>query len=195
MKKQKHNGMHSLLAVIALMLAASIYASCSSDDDAWDSSSLGELGTMADGTLDRSGEGGGTVYFVGEPLLYGVKGIEGLEIMNTSFVNIRLTWIRGYTGNIRKHHSDIYATITDGGDEGISKDTICNLYPCSHRYYLRGATGEWTPHDSMKVSVSYLHEVQNKYGTYHTYFRTYTTYFSLNELGCVIDTMPLPDIP
>ena len=56
MKKQKHNGMHSLLAVIALMLAVTIYASCSSDDDAWDSSSLGELGTMAKGTRAASGE-------------------------------------------------------------------------------------------------------------------------------------------
>ncbi len=49
MNKKKQNGMYGLLAVIALMLAATIYASCSSDDDAWDSSSLGELGTMADG--------------------------------------------------------------------------------------------------------------------------------------------------
>ncbi|MCQ2112412.1 MAG: hypothetical protein MJY95_03610 [Bacteroidaceae bacterium] len=56
--KKKQNGMYGLLAVIALMLAASIYASCSSDDDTWDSSSLGELETMAEGEMNIGGESG-----------------------------------------------------------------------------------------------------------------------------------------
>ena len=54
-KKKRLFGMHSLLAVIALMLAASIYASCSSDDDDYDNGWV-ELETMAKGTRAASGE-------------------------------------------------------------------------------------------------------------------------------------------
>ena len=55
--KKKQNGMYGLLAVIALMLAASIYASCSSEDDDYDNGWV-ELETMARGTRAGNGEGG-----------------------------------------------------------------------------------------------------------------------------------------
>ena len=55
--KMKQNGMYGLLAVIALMLAASIYASCSSDDDDYDNGWV-ELETMARGTRAGNGETG-----------------------------------------------------------------------------------------------------------------------------------------
>ena len=53
--KKKQNGMYDLLAVIVLMLAASIYASCSSEDDDYDNGWV-ELETMARGTRAASGE-------------------------------------------------------------------------------------------------------------------------------------------
>ena len=56
-KKKSLFGMHSLLAVIALMLAVTIYASCSSDDDDYDNGWV-ELGTKSKGTRGVNGEGG-----------------------------------------------------------------------------------------------------------------------------------------
>ena len=93
-KKKSLFGMHSLLAVIALMLAASIYASCSSDDDDYDNGWV-ELETMARGTRSVNGENyvvaiiGGTV-----------SGQENIEGVNDDFyVSVDFSW----------HSSDHYS--------------------------------------------------------------------------------------
>ena len=53
--KKKQNGMYGLLAVIALMLVITIYASCSSEDDDYDNGWV-ELGTMSKSTRSAGGE-------------------------------------------------------------------------------------------------------------------------------------------
>ena len=184
--KQKHNGMYGLLAVIALMLAVTIYASCSSDDDAWDSSSLGELGTMADGTLDRSGEGGGTAIYVGiyvqrnlatyNNLSFNDK-IEGADTPQCQG-NFRIEWTKGYTGNLYQPRSAVYIspnicpnTITFTKQGHLARyDTVCT-------YIYRTSYGLWNINEEIE-----MHSIFDYQKVFRENNHPKNTYYGIVEL-------------
>ena len=161
MNKKKQNGMYGLLAVIALMLAVTIYASCSSEDDTWDSSSLGELGTMADGTLDRSGEGGGTVYFVGMYIPANIATLTMEPLMAPSYVvDLTIGWHEGYTGNIILPYCNpyvLYSPYNERDTVTLNDSAFFDISPIS-------ASASWDQNN--KLTMTYV---------YKAYFKNDTT--------------------
>ncbi|MCQ2113267.1 MAG: hypothetical protein MJY95_08010 [Bacteroidaceae bacterium] len=187
MKKQKHNGMHSLLAVIALMLAVTIYASCSSDDDAWDSSSLGELGTMADGTLDRSGESGGTVYFVGEPVISGNYFDSRVEFMNNCYCDFSISWGHGFTGNTQKPRSYVSVNKSPCNEYEYIDTLFPNGLYYKHQYTVIDSWAEWTPNNCIKLTFRY-HDIIFSQSPPITRIKVFNKTYSLEKLRCAIDS-------
>ena len=184
--KKKQNGMYSLLAVIALMLAASIYASCSSDDDAWDSSSLGELGTMADGTLDRSGESGGTVYFVGMYIPANAATFTRIPLMNEEYeADISFFWNRGYTGNIYGPYCNPYVNLTPYEDP----DSI-HMNDSLFVITYQSANLQWNQYNELMLTYNYAAKYKDSIsGHVYIYNRKYRRNFSYSELleHCFVD--------
>ena len=116
-KKKRLFGMHSLLAVIALMLAATIYASCSSEDDDYDNGWV-ELETMARGT--RAGNGESVDSFISGP--YFKEGeaegdIHAYDRTDSITIHYSFDWQRGRYSDIHLENKKISLN-----DERIDKN-------------------------------------------------------------------------
>lgn len=99
MKKQE-NGMYALLIAVAAMIGVTIYGSCSADEDYDGCSSKNELFTLADGEMERGGEGQEYHwYFYGTPIDAGGDTITNVAFYGNIHPEIYTYWTMGFTGN------------------------------------------------------------------------------------------------